>query len=166
MGDAKKEDIQPTAYVGTIKVNIRDKDYYVHTSQPPMGATLGDLEKALDQNRELLEDSQQRMKQAFVDQVYNFMPPMKVNYDSPTQDAIMAHLNINILIPLINIRGGKAKFSKQETFHVKVRVELMRKIAERLAHMERHQELSRDSIPIAIVMLLIVSTVIFALVAT
>lgn len=161
MGDEKKEEVQPTAYVGTVKVNIRDKDHYVHISPPPMGATLDDLEKALEHNRTMIEASQAQMKQAFIDQVYLFKPPMQVNYDTPTQNAIMAHLNINILIPLINIRGGSASFAKPETFHVKQRIEIMRNVAERMAHMEHH--VHHNPVPTALVAVLVVSTVIFAL---
>lgn len=163
MGAEKSDGVQPQNYVGTTKVNIRDRDYYVHTSPPPMGATLADLELALKQNRELIERSQEKMKQAFIEQVYQFKPPMLVNFDGPTQDAIMAHLNINILIPLINVRGGNAGFTKPETFHVKQRVEIMRAIAERMAHMEKHHSPSRQAVPIAIIIVLIVSTVIVAL---
>ncbi|MEZ5535111.1 MAG: hypothetical protein R3F02_05740 [Thiolinea sp.] len=161
MGDEKQEEVQPTAYVGTVKVNIRGKDHYVHISPPPMGATLEDLEVALKKNREMIDISQAEMKQAFVDQVFLFKPPMQVNYDTPTQNAIMAHLNINILIPLINIRGGTASFAKPETFHVKQRVEIMRNVAERMAHMERQTH--HNPVPTALVAVLVVSTVIFAL---
>ncbi|CAA6799996.1 MAG: Unknown protein [uncultured Thiotrichaceae bacterium] len=157
----EKDEVQPTAYLGTVKVNIRDKDHYVHTSAPPMGATLDDLEKALLHNRAIIDDCQKRMKEAYVNQVYEFKPPMLVNYDSPTQDAIMAHININILIPLINVRGGKASFAKPETFHVKQRVEIMRNAAERMAHMERHSQ--HNPMPAALIAMLVVSTVIFAL---
>lgn len=157
----EKEEVQPTAYVGTVKVNIRDKDHYVHTSTPPMGATMEDLERALQSNRAMIDDCQARMKEAYVDQVYKFKPLMLVNYDSPTQDAIMAHININILIPLINVRGGNASFAKAETFHVKQRVEIMRNAAERMAHMERHSQ--NNPMPAALVAMLVVSTVLFAL---
>ena len=164
MGDEKTTVVQPQNYLGTTKVNIRDRDYYVHTSSPPMGATLEELEAALAQNRELINTSQERMKQAFIEQVYHFKPIMLVDFDGPTQDAIMAHLNINILIPLINVRGGNANFTKPETFHVKQRVEIMRAISERMAHMEKHNSSpTRQAIPMAVLMVLVVSTIIFAL---
>lgn len=160
MGDEKNE-VQPTAYLGTVKVNIRGRDYYVHTSAPPMGATLEDLEKALTHNRAVIKECQEKMKEAYINQVYKFKPPMFINYDSPTQDAIMAHININVLIPLINVRGGKAGFEKAETFHVKQRVEIMRNVAERMAHMERYAQY--NPMPAALVAVGIVSTVLFIL---
>ena len=143
MSDEKKDNVpQPTAYVGTVKVNILGKDYYVQTSTPPMGASLEELERALQHNRDLIKQSQEQMKQAVIDQVFMFKPPMLINFDSPTQTAIMAHININILIPLINLRGGNAAFEKAETFHVKSRVEIMRTAAERVAFMEQHTKTS------------------------
>ena len=162
MADEKKPEIQPTAYVGTVKVNIRGKDYFVHISPPPMGATLDDLEAALKNNRDKIDECQQKMKEAYIDQAYRFKPPMQVNFDTPTQDAIMAHLNINILIPLINIRGGQASFTKPETFHVQQRVELMRNLSERFAHTDKLQSNS-DTLPIAIIMMVLISTVLLSL---
>ena len=141
MSDEKKDNsVQPTAYVGTVKVTVRDKDHFVHISTPPMGATIEELEKALQKNRDMINKCQDDFKNAFIAQVYEFKPPMQVNFDSPTQNAIMAHLNINILIPLINVRGGNASFEKAETFHVKQRLEIMRNVAERVGHMERMQD--------------------------
>lgn len=155
MSDEKKDNtLQPTAYVGTVKVNILGKDYLVHTSTPPMGASVEELERALKHNREIINQSQEALKNAFIDQIYLYKPPPLVNFDSPTQMAIMAHLNISILIPLINIRGGNAQFEKAETFHVKMRVEIMRNAAERLAHMERQKKANPVESAVMIVVVL------------
>ncbi len=163
MSDDKKDNtLQPTAYVGTVKVNIRDKDYFVHISTPPMGATMAELEAALEKNRAIINHSQEEFKQAFIEQVYQFKPPMLVNYDSPTQNAIMAHLNINILIPLITVRGGHASFEKAETFHVQTRLEIMRNVAERVAHMEQVKQ-SGNPMESAVVIVLILTLAMSAL---
>ena len=161
MGNEKKPETLTSTYTGTVKVQIRGKDYFVHISTPPMGASLEELEKALQLNRATLDRCQQQMKEAYVEQTFKYKPPMLVNYDSPTQEAIMAHMNINVLIPLINIRGGQASFTKAETFHVTQRVEIMRNAAERAAQIERYQ--GTPPLPIAIVTVLILSTVMFAL---
>lgn len=70
MSDEKKDNVpQPTTYVGTIKVNILGKDYYVQTSTPPMSASLEELERALKHNRGLIGQAQEQMKAAVIDQV-------------------------------------------------------------------------------------------------
>lgn len=138
MSDAKAETtVQPTAYAGTVKVNIRDRDFFVHITPPAPGSSLEELEKALERNRELLVDCQTAFKKAFSDQLT--LPPLKakfIDFDSHTQNAIMAHLNTCILIPLINMRGGTAIFAKPETMHVKARIELMLNMGETTAKRE------------------------------
>lgn len=136
MGE-KKETVLPGNYAGTIKVTVRDRDYYVHTSAPMPMMPLEDLEKALENNRSILKTSQQQMRENFVKEAFEYAAPWLVNYDSPTQDAIQAHLNINMLIPLINLKGGQANFEKPETLNVQTRMELMRNIAEKSVFMDQ-----------------------------
>jgi hypothetical protein len=89
---------------------------------------------------------------------------MLINFDSPTQNAIMAHININILIPLINLRGGTAAFEKAETFHVKARVEIMRNAAERVAYMEQQAKTSpvKSAFVIVTVLALVMSVLLIS----
>ncbi len=125
----------PTAYVGTVKVNIHGKDYFVHITPPPPGLPVEELKKALDRNREILKQSQEAFRKASEDQHIRYIPLARINYETPTQNAIMAHLHISILIPLINMRGGDASFDKPETLPAKTRIEFMRTTAEKSAQM-------------------------------
>ena len=135
MGDAKK-DTGPSSYVGTVKVTVRGREYFVHTSAPLPMTSLAELELALKHNRDIIKTSQDKMREAFMMEAFEYAAPWALNYDTPTQDAIQAHLNINMLIPLINIKGGNASFDKPETFPVQQRLEIMRNVAEKSVFME------------------------------
>lgn len=134
----KKETTLPNNYAGTIKVTVRERDYYVHISAPMPMMPLDDLEKALKHNREILKNSQEKMREMFLLEAFEYAAPWAVNYESPTQDAIQAHININMLVPLINLKGGMVGFEKPDTLNVQARVELMRNTAEKTVFMERH----------------------------
>jgi len=134
----KKEATLPNNYAGTIKVTVRGRDYYVHISAPMPMMPLDDLEKALQHNREILKNSQKKMREMFLLEAFEYAAPWAVNYESPTQDAIQAHININMLIPLINLKGGMVGFEKPDTLNVQARLELMRNTAEKAVFMERH----------------------------
>lgn len=151
-----KEEVKPTAYTGTVKVNVRGEDFYAHITPPPPAAGLPDLEKALETNRRIIDESQLELKKVFYQEAFEQAAPWQLNYKSPIQDAITAHLNINILIPLINIRGGEARFKKPETFHVKQRIELMRNIAEKATHLEQTGKHRPFNIAFVIVLVLVV----------
>ncbi|MGB5599472.1 MAG: hypothetical protein WBM66_12200 [Thiothrix litoralis] len=136
MADEKK-DTEPSNYTGTVKVNIRGRDYYVHISAPMPMMSLEDLQKGLERNRAIIKASQEKMRDTFIMEAFEYAAPWLLNYDSPTQDALQAHLNINMLIPLINLKGGSASFEKPETFPVKQRLEMMRNVAEKSVFMDR-----------------------------
>lgn len=134
----KNETTLPSNYAGTVKVTVRERDYFVHMSAPMPMMPLEDLEKALRLNRQVLKDCQEEMRQMFVREAFEYAAPWAVNYDSPTQNAIQAHINIGMLIPLINMKGGDARFDKPETLNVQTRLELMRNTAEKAVFMEHH----------------------------
>ncbi len=135
MADANNT--EPSNYIGTVKVNVRGRDYYVHISAPLPMMSLEDLQNGLARNRAIIKASQEKMRDTFIMEAFEYAAPWLLNYDSPTQDAIQAHLNINVLVPLINLKGGVAHFDKPETFHVKQRVEIMRNVAEKSVFMDR-----------------------------
>ncbi|HRJ54030.1 MAG TPA: hypothetical protein PLE99_14830 [Candidatus Thiothrix moscowensis] len=127
----------PGNYAGTIKVTVRGRDYYVHSSAPMPMMPLADLEEALICNRQILKDSQDKLRESFIQEAFEYAPPWIVNYDAPMQDAIQAHLNINMLVPLINLKGGHATFEKPETLNVQTRMEMMRNVAERAVFLDK-----------------------------
>lgn len=128
----------PSNYAGTVKVTVRERDYYVHMTAPMPMMPLNDLETALDNNRAIIKKSQEELREMFIMEAFKYAAPWQINYEGPTQNAIQAHININMLIPLINMKGGAASFDKPETLNVQSRLELMRTIAEKSVLMEHH----------------------------
>lgn len=155
MADDKK-DAGPSNYTGTVKVNVRGRDYFVHISPPPPMMPLEELEKGLRRNREIIKDCQEKMRETFYQEACEFAAPWSLNYDSPTQDAIQAHLNINLLIPIINLKGGRAQFEKPETLPVKQRIEIMRNIAEKSVFMDQMDRQNTPNIAVALTFSLII----------
>lgn len=121
----------PSNYAGTVKVTIRGREYVIHTAAPLPATPLGDLEDGLERNRAILREAQDKMRDMFELEAFEYAAPAMINYDTPTQDAIAAHINITMLIPLINLKGGCASFEKIETLPVQQRIEIMRNVAEK-----------------------------------
>ncbi|WGZ94710.1 MAG: hypothetical protein QJT81_01585 [Candidatus Thiothrix putei] len=160
MADEKK-DTEPSNYAGTVKVNIRGRDYYVHISAPMPMMSLDDLLKGLERNRAIIKASQEKMRDTFIMEAFEYAAPWLLNYDGPTQDAIQAHIHINMLVPLINLKGGNANFEKPETFPVKQRVELMRNVAEKSVFMDRmlHQNTMSTAITMTFMLVVVLGLV-------
>lgn len=134
---ADEKNTEPSNYAGTVKIAVRGRDYYVHMSPPMPMMGLDDLVKGLERNRAIIKASQDKMRDTFVMEAFEYAAPWTLNYDGPTQDAIQAHINISMLVPLINLKGGTANFEKPETFPVKQRIEMMRNVAEKSVFMDR-----------------------------
>lgn len=135
MADDKEE--KPVPLQGTIHIPIKvqGKETYFHCqiSAPGPMAPVEDLEKALKINRDLLNESQKDMVDNMKKDYFDREPPWKLNYEAPVQNMLVSRFNINVLIPLINIKGGKAKFTKMESWPVKKHIEKMLVKAEKEA---------------------------------
>lgn len=137
MSDKEK----PVPLTGTVQIPIKykvngaevEKNFIVEVSAPGPKAELETLTKALEQNRQLLGECQDDIYLNMKKDFYDYQPPWELNYDGPIQTAVMARHNINLLIPLVNIRGGKAKYSKIEAMPVKNHVEKILFKAEKAA---------------------------------
>ncbi len=130
-------DEKPIPLVGTINIpiSIQGKETAFHcqiTAPGPMAA-VEDLEKALVRNRDLLNKSHKDMIDNLKKDYFERAAPWLLNYEGPVQNALVARFNINVLIPLINMKGGEAEFTKIESWPVKKHVEKMMVKAEKAA---------------------------------
>lgn len=132
---ADDKNAPPMALTGTIRVPIKTanhtKEYLVQITPPGPMVSLEELERALEHNRQQLREATEEIKEMFRKEVIEQPMPFLLNYDTPTLKAIMAHLNINVLVPMINIKGGDASYEKADTHNVKLRVEIIHNMAQR-----------------------------------
>lgn len=135
--DKEKKEEKPVPLQGTIhipiKVQGKETEFHCQISAPGPMAPVEDLEKALIINRKILDESQKDMVENLKRDYFERQPPWKLNYEGPVQNALAARFNINVLIPLINIKGGKEKFSKMESWPVKKHIEKLLVKAEKEA---------------------------------
>ncbi len=115
---------------GALNVRIKGEDYLVRAMRPSSGASLHELQLSLQRNRDLLADSFEAMKEACRDDLFKRKEKKDVDYFSPTMNALVARANIDMLIPLINIKGGEATYkSKLEAMPIEQHIEKLRKKA-------------------------------------
>jgi len=149
------------ALTGTVETNIKGKTYRVQISPPGPMVQLEDLEIALEANREQLRNANEAIKATFRREVFDQPAPWLLDYESPTQLAIMAHLNINVLIPIINMKGGDASFNKFETWKVEDHVGRMYTLSEKniLENFNREQKPFQMAIIAALLIVVTIFTV-------
>lgn len=99
-----------SAPAGSIKVNIKGDEYLVRVMKPASSASLNELQISLKRNRDMLAESYLAMHETCRDDYFKRLEKKNVDYFSPTQNALVARANIDLLIPLINVRGGVASY--------------------------------------------------------
>jgi hypothetical protein len=95
---------------GSFKLNILGDDYLVRVMKPSNTATLNELQLSLKRNREMLAESYAAMYETCRDDFFKRIEKKHIDYFSPTQNALVARANIDLLIPLINVKGGVAAY--------------------------------------------------------
>lgn len=98
------------APAGSVKVNIAGEEYLVRVMKPAQSASLNELQLSLKRNRDMLKESYLAMHEACRDDFFKRVEKKHVDYFSPTQNALVARANIDLLIPLINVKGGIASY--------------------------------------------------------
>ena len=110
---------------GSLKLNIKDNDYIIRIMRPSGSASLHELQRSLQRNREMLKESYEEMLESCRDEIIK--KKKGANYISPTQNALVARANIDLLIPLINVRGGVASYKgKLEAMPIEKHVDKLR----------------------------------------
>lgn len=132
--DKEEEVIITSNGISTV---IRDQEYSVRLTRPAHGVAIHQLQDSLKRNRVLLNKSEEDMYNTFVKNIesnkaHNQMiadaklPIPKKPLDDwneklfrpSTQNALVARANIDLLIPLINMRGGDAEYIGEEALPI------------------------------------------------
>lgn len=121
---------------GSVKVNIKGDEYLVRVMKPANSASLNELQVSLKRNRDMLAESYLAMHETCRDDLFKRVEKKHVDYFSPTQNALVARANIDLLIPLINVKGGVASYKGKleglplEKHIAKLRDKAMKKVRE------------------------------------
>ena len=119
---------------GTLKAYVRDTEYNLRVMKPAHGVGVSELKRSLERNREMVEQSLEKMIEIYRDFRLS-KDPLKVEsedrYRTATKNALVARANIDVLIPLINMRGGDAEYEGSgEGLPIEEHVEELRNYAE------------------------------------
>ena len=102
---------------GSQKIYIRDIEYNLRVSKPAHGVGVAELKRSLDRNREMLQANHEKMREIYRRFRINtdpFVVEHEGAYRTATKNALVARANIDVLIPLINIKGGDAEYEGDE----------------------------------------------------
>ena len=125
---------------GSVKVYVRDVEYNLRLMKPAHGVGVSELKRSLERNREMMVQSFEKM--LMICRNFRANPdPLVIEtegaYRTATKNALVARANIDVLIPLINIRGGDAEYEGAgEGLPIEQHVEQLRTKAERMVSLE------------------------------
>ena len=125
---------------GTLKAYVRGTEYNLRVMKPSHGVGVSDLKRSLERNREMIDQSLEKMTEIYREFKIS-EDPMKYesegDYRTATKNALVARANIDVLIPLINMRGGDAEYEGSgEGLPIEEHVEELRNIAENVIDAE------------------------------
>ena len=133
---------------GSQKIYIRGVEYNLRVSKPAHGVGVAELRRSLDRNREMLEKNFEKMKQIYRRFRTNTDPLVVEHegaYRTATKNALVARANIDVLIPLINIKGGDAEYEgDEEGLPIEEHIEQLRFDAEDMIDFELGLEVEED----------------------
>lgn len=126
---------------GTLNLHVKGDDYTVRVMRPDAEATLNELQLSLTRNRQMLANSFVAMQESCRDDLFKRKEKQYIDHLSPTQNALVARANIDMLIPLINIKGGIATYeNKKEALPLEKHILKLRNKALEIANEEDAKE--------------------------
>lgn len=115
------------APAGSVKLSIKGDDFLIRVMRPASSASAHELQLSLQRNRDMLKQSFEAMQETCRDDFFKRVEKKHVDYFSPTQNALVARANIDVLIPLINVKGGIATYNgKLEGMPIEKHIEKLR----------------------------------------
>jgi len=140
----EKTNVTVVSASGAIKVYVRDIEYNLRVIKPANGVGVEDLKRSLERNREMLDQSFQKMQAIRTGFQTNRDPKVVESegaYRTATKNALVARANIDVLIPLINMRGGDAEYEGAgEGLPIEQHVEQLRSKAEKAVQLVAKQK--------------------------
>jgi hypothetical protein len=119
---------------GTLKAYVRGTEYNLRVMKPAHGVGVSELKRSLERNREMVDQSLEKMIEIYREFRLDENPlkfESEDDYRTATKNALVARANIDVLIPLINMRGGDAEYEGSgEGLPIEEHVEALRNIAE------------------------------------
>lgn len=139
---------------GSLKFAIKKDDYLVRIMRPSSSASLHELQHSLQRNRDMLNESFDEMVGACQDEI---IKKKGADHISPTQNALVARANIDLLIPLINVRGGVASYKgKLEAMPIEKHIDKLRNKA--VSKIEDEISSMRKGSFLIIILVLVIAT--------
>lgn len=136
----EKNNVTVISANGSIKVYVRNVEYNLRQMKPAHGVGVSELKRSLERNREMMEQSFDKMVGIYRNFRVNPNPLViesESAYRTATKNALVARANIDVLIPLINIRGGDAEYEGVgEGLPIEQHVEQLRRKAELVVDLE------------------------------
>ncbi|MCK5666344.1 MAG: hypothetical protein KAI17_22795 [Thiotrichaceae bacterium] len=146
-----------SAPAGSLKLPVLGEEYIVRVMKPAASASSYELQISLNRNREMLKESYEAMHETCRDDFFKRVDKKEVDYFSPTQNALVARANMDLLIPLINVKGGIAAYaSKLEGMPIEKHIEKLRNKAAK--HVREEGTKSRIGGFILMLLILVLAT--------
>ena len=146
---------------GSANFKIKGDEYQITVIRPSPSVSAHELSQSLISNRKMLKQSAKDME---------ILKPCKKKVDdllSPTRNALLARANIDLLVPLINMKGGEAKFEGKEALLIEKHIEKLRADAEKKVKKQIDKEQwpcfwkAQGDNPLNLIMVIVILTLLF-----